>query len=65
MSIYRMYSLDSNGRIGFAEDIEADSDDEAIRLAADVKPNPAKAEIWQGHRLVAAVNGCEWQLGPA
>jgi hypothetical protein len=64
MPDYRMYSLDPYGRIGFAEDIKADSDDEAIRLARDVKPDPARGEIWQGRRLVAVVNNREWELDP-
>ena len=51
MTKYRMYSLDPYGKIGFAEDIVADSVQEAIDLAADVKPNLSKAEIWEGRRL--------------
>ena len=64
MTTYRMYSLDTRGRIGLAVDIDADSVEEAIRLAADVKPDFIKGEIWQGRRLVAVVRGRQWELDP-
>lgn len=65
MPDYRLYSLDPYGRIGFSEDIAADSDEQAIRLAHDAKPDATKGEIWQGRRLVAVVNNHEWELDPA
>ena len=65
MTTYRMYSLDARGRIGLSADIDANSVEEAIRFAAEVKPNLTRGEIWQGRRLVAMVNGREWELDPA
>lgn len=64
MTTYRMYSLDARGRIALAADIDASDVDEAIRFAADVKPIFIRGEIWQGRRLVAVVNGREWELDP-
>jgi hypothetical protein len=53
---YRMYSLDGAGRIrSFAEEIIADSDEEAISTAREMKADALQCEIWEGTRLVAAL----------
>lgn len=62
MRTYRLYRLDEWGRIGFAEDIQAETDQEALNLAVDESPNPKKCELWEGRRLVATVTGGAWAL---
>jgi hypothetical protein len=52
--------LDEWGRIGFAEDILAETDEEAVKLAADVSPDAKKCELWEDRRLVATVTGETW-----
>jgi hypothetical protein len=56
MARYRMYSLDEYGRIGFAEEISADDDREAILMAEELKGTALQWELWEGHRLVAEIN---------
>lgn len=65
MPVYRMYSLDDFGRIGFAHEIDAPTDQEAIVMARSMKPNATKGEIWEGRRLVAAVSAHDWESDPA
>jgi hypothetical protein len=54
---YRLYCLDGAGKIGFAHWIEADTDDEALTKARELKPDSRKCEVWQETRLVAKLNG--------
>ena len=56
MQQYRLYCLDGAGRIGLAEWIEATDDVHAVRLAREQKPTALKCEVWQGQRLVAALD---------
>ena len=56
MAKYRLYCLDGAGRISFAEEIDAASDEEAIAAALEMKPDALKCEVWEGHRLVAALD---------
>jgi len=63
--LYRLYRLDEWGRIGFAEDIVAESDEEALELASDASPNAKKCELWEGRRLVAAITDDRWALESA
>lgn len=53
---YRIYSLDGDGRIGFADWISADNDEDAIVQARNLKPDAQRCEIWQGKRLVAKLS---------
>ena len=53
MRNYRIYILDEWGRIGFAEDLQAMTDEAALALAAEVNPRARKYELWEGRRLVA------------
>jgi len=57
MPEYRVYCMDGTGHISLAEWIEAGDDAEAIRQAHITKRGALKCEIWQGHRLVAAIDG--------
>jgi hypothetical protein len=55
MADYKVYFLDSAGKISAApEFIDAKSDDEAIVLLRATKPQ-FRCEIWQGNRLVSVV----------
>jgi hypothetical protein len=55
MQEYRVYCLDGAGHISLAEWISADSDKDAIHQAQQLK-RTVKREVWQGHRLVAAID---------
>jgi hypothetical protein len=57
MGNYRLYCLDGDGRIGFADWIEAKDDDDAIVRAREVRPDAHRCEIWLKNRLVAKLNG--------
>ena len=57
MTDYRLYRLDGDGKIGFAEWIQAASDQEAIGAAERMWPDATRCEIWQRNRLVAKLNG--------
>ena len=59
MTIYRMYSLNEHGHIGYAEEIAAASDGEAIARVRQNWPNALKCEIWEGRRLVAILEARE------
>lgn len=55
VSNYRLYCLSGDGHIGFADWIEAASDDEAIDKARELRPDANKCEVWHGNRLVAQI----------
>jgi hypothetical protein len=55
MANYRLYSLGGDGRIGLAEWIRADSDEEAIAQARQMKLCVLTCEIWCKDRLVATL----------
>jgi hypothetical protein len=59
MPQYQLYCLDRAGRIGLAEWLEASDDDDAVRQARAAKRGALKCEVWQGHRLVAAIDDQE------
>jgi hypothetical protein len=50
-----MYSLDGMGSIHLAEEITADSDEEAISKALERRPDALRCEIWEGRRLVTSL----------
>lgn len=56
MPDYRVYCLDGDGHIGFAEWIEAESDEDAITKARALRPDAHKCEVWLKQRLVAKLN---------
>lgn len=57
MSSYRIYRLDPARHITSGDWFEAETDDEAIRLAqAKLQPDTPTVEIWCGPRLVATLN---------
>lgn len=55
MPEYRLYALDSSGHISLAEWIEASSDEDAIDQARMTKRGALICEVWEGHRMVAAI----------
>lgn len=55
MADYRFYCLDAD-RINLADWIEADSDDEAIAKARQMRPDAQKCEVWLKQRLVAKLS---------
>ena len=56
MADYRLYCLDSDGHIGLADEIEANSDEEAKLKASELRPNANRSELWQKGRLVAKLH---------
>ena len=55
MMPYRVYCLDRYSRIGLADWIDANSDDEAVAKAHAMKNGAIKCEVWQEKRLVATL----------
>ena len=56
MVSYRLYCMDGEGHIHFAEELEASNDEEAVRKAHDLKRHSLKCELWRGERLVATLD---------
>jgi hypothetical protein len=56
MADYRIYCLDGEGRIGFAEWVGADTDENAIAEARKLWPDAHRCEIWLESRLVAKLS---------
>ena len=54
MKNYRVYSLDSNGRIGLAQDIPCQDDLDALALGEKLAAETA-VEVLEGSRLVARI----------
>lgn len=54
MPLYRVYCLDSAGKIEATHEIEAKSDDAALEEAESVTNN-ARCEVWQRDRFVGRV----------
>ncbi len=57
MAEYKLYCLDANGRISLAEWFQADSDEDAVRIAHELKPDARRCEVWAEGRLVGAFDG--------
>lgn len=57
MPEYRIYCLDAEGRIDFAQWIEAANDEEAIQKARDLKPHARKCEVWLQSQLISKLDG--------
>jgi hypothetical protein len=53
---YRLYRLDGAGKIIAADWLEAESDEDALREAAERTPSRT-FELWERERLVARVRG--------
>jgi hypothetical protein len=56
MAKYTLYCMDAAGNIGLSEPIEAVDDQAAIQQAQSLKAHALKCEVWQGRRLVAALD---------
>ena len=59
MSSYKLYCMQSQGNLHFAEWIDARDDAEAIATARKLKKDALKCEIWDGRRLVAVLDARE------
>lgn len=55
MAEYRLYCLNDHGGFSRAREIEADTDEDAVAIARDLKL-PVKCEIWQRSRKVAVLD---------
>ena len=56
MADYRIYCIDRDGRIGFAQWLEAECDEEAVAEARRLRPDAERCELWQVGRLVAVLD---------
>ena len=52
---YRVFVKDS-GHINSAHEIEAGSDEDAIKKARQFLSGPLRVEVWQGERFVARLD---------
>jgi len=59
MADYRLYSLDRNGHIDFADWIIATTDADAIAQARALHPHARQCEVWLKSRLVANITDGE------
>jgi hypothetical protein len=50
--LHSRLSLGSDGNLGFAEWLTANSDEEAVTEARKLRPDMLKGEIWRDKRLV-------------
>ena len=55
MGEYRLYCLTDEGRFSKSHDIVADSDEDAVGKAEELKL-PVKCELWQHGRFVATLD---------
>jgi hypothetical protein len=53
---YRLYYLESGGKIDFAEWIKAVDDRDAVEKARSLRRTALKCEVWKGHQLVAQLD---------
>lgn len=57
MADYRLYCLDGEGKLGLVDWITAETDEDAIHEARQLRPDAKKCELWLKSRLVAKLNG--------
>jgi hypothetical protein len=57
VAFYRIYFLDSSGRIESATEADCDSDDAALSAAKCQLEADARAEVWQLARCLGQVHG--------
>ena len=56
MADYRLYCLDGDGHIGLADWVQAETHEEAIAKARELRPDAHKCEVWFKARLVAKIS---------
>lgn len=61
MPKYRMYSLNEFGRISYAEDLDADDDQQAVALVRELSPGARICEVWERRRLVATIKAGDFR----
>lgn len=63
MTAYRIYFIDSRGRISLGDSLSCTEESEALaRLHAARRPDAQYVELWRGGRLIRRVPGAS---GPA
>lgn len=55
MAYYRVYMMDEAGHIRHVEEVEVDTDDEAVAFALKVAP-AQRVEVWNRNRLVQRID---------
>ena len=65
MPKYRMYSLNEFGRISYAEDLDAEDDQQAVALVRELSPKARISEVWERRRLVATIKAGDFIGAPA
>ena len=56
MPTYRLYGLDGDGHISLADWLEAETDEEAVAKARQLRPDAHDCEVWEQTRLVAKIS---------
>ena len=56
MATYRLYCLDTVGRIAQTQTLEASSDEEAVEIARQHMAAAAHCEVWLSHRMIAKID---------
>jgi hypothetical protein len=56
MRDYRLYCMDAGGHIDLADWFAAETDDEAVTKALQLRPDASKREIWHKSRLIARID---------
>jgi len=56
MAKYLVYTLDASGRISLPEEVLAEDDEQALALIRAMGVNYRRCEIWNDHRMVAALD---------
>jgi hypothetical protein len=56
MADYRLYCLERDGRIGFAEWFQAENHEQAIVRAREMKPDAQRCEVWNDRELIAVLD---------
>lgn len=59
---YRLYCLDGRGEIALADWLQADSDEDAVTQARQLKGGTLKCEIWLKDRLVRRLGAEELSI---
>jgi hypothetical protein len=52
---YRLYCLDGTGSITSAEWLKADSDEQALQVARDLRKG-VMCEVWRGEQLIGKID---------
>jgi len=53
---YRFYCVDGAGHIGLADWIQAETDDDALKQARELRADAQRCEVWLKDRLIGKIN---------